>query len=188
MYQVLSLSSNIMIGILHLNAFSNHYKALNRQKLLEEGKTFILREQAILPEALQYNAEGKPFLLNSKVGLSISHTSELLCMAFNSLGCIGIDLETPRPALIKVAAKFLTPQEMQSVGQSLSALCGYWCAKEALFKYHGVKGAFLKSHFNVTGLWPHLEGCIVDPFRRAIPLKGFNYKTHMGVCAYEESA
>ncbi len=99
---------------------------------------------------LYYNDNNKPFI-NDPIyqSISISHTQHYLAIQLHCLPIAGIDLESQRPALVKIQHKFLTNEEIQLAQHTLSTLCLLWTAKEALFKIHGTINISLKKNIRI---------------------------------------
>lgn len=88
---------------------------------------------------IRKDEHGKPHLLSESGFISISHSYPyIVCMLDRQKHC-GIDIEIPRPQLLRIKHKFLDEQEQKQVGEDLELLCQYWSAKEALYKIHGRK-------------------------------------------------
>lgn len=86
------------------------------------------------------DAYGKPYLENSPFQISISHSHETAAVI--AAPClVGIDIQLLTPKIEKVAHKFLSTTEIQSIHPSytLAHLHVYWGAKEALYKAYGKK-------------------------------------------------
>lgn len=81
---------------------------------------------------------------DSVPAISISHSSSTLILAIGYCdGAIGVDIETPRPNLQRVAGRFLRSEELGMHDTSLPTLLRAWTAKEAAFKAIGVEGIML---------------------------------------------
>jgi 4'-phosphopantetheinyl transferase EntD len=185
MYKEFCPADAIQIGVLNIPAFMLK-QGLNRKAALHAGKAYIIEHCLKRTVDWSYNAEGSPVLHHKQAYMSVSHTSNILCVAINHRGRIGIDIEIPHTRLQTVRSKFLNEKEAQDAGDSLLNLCAYWCAKEALFKYHGKKGYFLKYDFSVWGAWPAFKGQIPET-NTHITLRGFMFEDHCCVFAYEKS-
>ncbi len=99
---------------------------------------------------LYYNDNNKPFI-NDPIyqSISISHTQHYLAIQLHRLPIAGIDIESERPALLKIQHKFLTNEEIPLAQHTLSGLCILWTAKEALFKIHGIANISLKKNIRI---------------------------------------
>lgn len=97
---------------------------------------------------IRKDEHGKPHLKSESDFISISHSYPYIaCMLDKQKHC-GIDIELPRPQLLRIKRKFLSEQELAQVGEDLKLLCQYWSAKEALYKIHGRKSlAFSENIF-----------------------------------------
>ena len=92
---------------------------------------------------------GKPFLRESNVHISLSHSYPFVAAQISALHAVGIDLEQPKEKLLHIAPRILSPTELQDAAQSLPKHCVYWCAKEALYKIDGKKGLHFSRQLNV---------------------------------------
>ena len=73
--------------------------------------------------------------------ISVSHTDDLAAVIMSRKGKVGIDLEKVRPRIGKVKDKFLNAFEIELLekGRELEQMTVAWCAKEALYKFYGVR-------------------------------------------------
>jgi phosphopantetheinyl transferase len=116
----------------------------------------------LLPNAkIIYDANGKPFPDDQKTHLSLSHSGNLIAMMIDSKHC-GIDIETIRPKITKIASKFLSDKELiacleEPVGLRMHV---YWCVKEALYKVEGAKNVSLKSDIFVENVLNPVTGTV----------------------------
>jgi len=108
----------------------------------------ILLEQVSGHEApsLQYTPEGKPFLPDGgKVG--ISHSRQMAAVIWHPHLDVGIDAEELRPQLFKIKEKFLSVSELALIHpDDLRTLTAFWCAKEAIYKWYGLKELQFNQH------------------------------------------
>jgi len=86
-----------------------------------------------------YNETGKPFIRNNHHKISISHSGDLAAVAISYTHAVGIDIEKIRDRVDRVANRFLSKVEMDSIGKEnrLEKLHIYWGAKESLYKLAG---------------------------------------------------
>lgn len=84
---------------------------------------------------LSHHPSGQPYIENSLLNISISHSSLTAAIAVSPTA-IGIDIELPRQALIHIAQKFLSPSEL-ALCTTPHQLLQAWTAKEAVFKCAG---------------------------------------------------
>ncbi|MBO3700037.1 4'-phosphopantetheinyl transferase superfamily protein [Roseivirga sp. E12] len=80
---------------------------------------------------------GKPHLKETSIGISMSHARGFGAAAINLKGEVGIDIETERAQIHRIAHKFLHPSEEAWAKGHGEKLTKIWSAKEALYKLHG---------------------------------------------------
>lgn len=90
------------------------------------------------PDAyLTHAPDGHPVLTIGKrtVSISISHCRDEAVVAISDGDePIGVDIETARQQLRRVAPKFLNNEELNAAGTTLHSLLRAWTAKEAVYK------------------------------------------------------
>lgn len=90
------------------------------------------------PNLINYHNNGRPYLDNAKIQISISHTIGFVAIMLHQTSLPGIDIELATRQVSKVASRFLSPEEYEvcrSNGGFLNRkLLLHWCAKEAIFK------------------------------------------------------
>lgn len=91
-----------------------------------------------------HTPEGAPVLSDGRI-ISISHSIGHAAIALANSGRIGIDVETLRPQLQKVAPRVLSDAELPVYGSSLESLLRAWTMKEAVYKAAGKAGLELAS-------------------------------------------
>ena len=88
-----------------------------------------------------HNASGKPEAMDQPgMHLSIAHHSTpdgCWAAVACSDSAIGIDVESEREQLHRIAPRFLSEAERAALGTSTAALAAAWAVKECMFKAHG---------------------------------------------------
>jgi 4'-phosphopantetheinyl transferase EntD len=113
------------------------FKAIQRKKEWLATRAMIneLTGQSI---QISYHSDGRPFLDNFPMNISISHTKGYAAVLFHSKANPGIDIELDSRSAEKVASRILSPLELEDCreneGYSNKKLLIHWCAKEAVFK------------------------------------------------------
>lgn len=89
--------------------------------------------------ALRHDNDGAPFLspTDGAPYISISHGAGYALLAVDSDSRIGVDIESPRPTLSRIAPRFMTADEMFVHGRTTASILRAWTAKEAIFKALG---------------------------------------------------
>lgn len=109
-------------------------KAQSRQTelLVEQLLLYIIFNKAT---TLLHKPNGAPYILESDLNISISHTVGYVCIATHPTQLIGIDIELLGTRVIKVRDKFLNENEKRWISKdNITANLIAWTAKEALFK------------------------------------------------------
>jgi len=125
------------------------------QKRLEylAGRALMkaLVESAQLPyEGLRKDEFGKPFLKVHPHSISLSHSYPYVAAQLSRDHIVGIDVEQIKEKLRQVGPRVLSSEEVKDAGDDLVKLCIYWCAKEALYKIHGVRNVLFSDHLHVS--------------------------------------
>lgn len=83
-----------------------------------------------------YGPERKPYLHNNAYNISISHSKDFTAILMSKKRRVGLDLEFMSSKILRIADKFLRPDELEHIekDQELYHLYLHWCAKEALYK------------------------------------------------------
>lgn len=109
----------------------------------------LLRKLGHEYTALQKDAWGRPYLVNSSVHVSIAHTDFFALVAIDGEAPIGIDMQLPSRKLQNVKEKFLNEEEIKDSGYDIEKLCIYWCAKEAIYKAYSGQSLSLKEDIHI---------------------------------------
>ena len=119
-------------------------------------------------ETIRYNKDGKPFLSN-KANISISHSSGYVALIVHEKALVGIDIQTPKTNIKKGSQLFMSPAEQKELGElnSFDKLHIYWCAKEALYKYAGIKELNLYSDLTIDNFSFEIKGKITGQIKKS---------------------
>lgn len=104
------------------------------------------------------NKNGKPFLYNSPLHISYSHTEQYAAAIVHSEKPCGIDMEHIQEKMVRVSSRFLSDSELQNTGEDLEKICIYWCAKEAMYKLYNLKNTEFKGNLKVAPFEKAMEG------------------------------
>jgi phosphopantetheinyl transferase len=117
------------------------YKTEIHQKQFLAKK--ILLQKLNLTDKISYLENGKPVLANDK-HISISHSKNFISIVLSNQP-IGVDMEFMQTKLIKVAPKFIHPDEQQLINiDNPPELLYFWTAKESIYKLIGKNGLSFK--------------------------------------------
>jgi phosphopantetheinyl transferase len=106
----------------------------------------LLGKQVII----DYDENGKPLLRDDKRQISISHTSGMVAVVIGNKFA-GVDVEKISGRVAKIAHKFLSPTELDSIDISNQMLHMYafWSAKETIYKIYGRKKLDFKDNIKI---------------------------------------
>ncbi len=98
---------------------------------------------------IEYTSNGKPFLKNNSLHISISHTNNFVAVSLSD-SPTALDIELCSPRVEKAASRFMHEEEWKFVqSDKISYLTIIWCAKETLYKYFDEYGVVFKKHFRI---------------------------------------
>ena len=143
-----------------------------REKAAER---LLLREAFGRPVSLRHDEQGAPFVEDSDVNISITHTPLLVALAVDDRHIIGIDAELmDRQQVLRVRDKFLNASEKQFItADDLAAHIIAWTAKEAI----------IKAERNSAIDWT--DGICLEPFAIDVPnLDQITLAAHCGTHRY----
>ncbi len=100
---------------------------------------------------LAYSEHGKPYLLNSSIYFSISHSSNVALLA--TADCeLGSDIQHIAPVSEKIAKRCFTPNEISWMHTQENGFYKLWTAKESIMKATGLGFALNPCDFDVLPL------------------------------------
>jgi 4'-phosphopantetheinyl transferase len=116
-----------------------------------------------------YDAHSKPYIKDSSLKISISHSYGLVAVIIDREKETGIDIEIIKPKIERIASKFMSNDELQYIDQAhrIEALYVHWCAKEALYKLYGKKELIFRENLLVEPFEYKQEGHIAASIRAA---------------------
>ena len=109
----------------------------------------LLPHLTTVPVLLCTDPLGKPYLQDTSLHVSISHTTSTVAVILSDLYEVGIDIEYIHPKVLRVKEKFLSPVELTETQDSLVKTMVYWCTKETLYKLYSQKKLLFKEHLAV---------------------------------------
>jgi len=114
-----------------VESFKNHQRKLEWLSVRTLLKSMLGKDGKIV-----YGPERKPYLHNNSFNISISHSKNLTAILMSKKKRVGLDLEFMANKILRIADKFLRPEELEQIekDKELYHLYLHWCAKEALYK------------------------------------------------------
>jgi 4'-phosphopantetheinyl transferase len=144
------INGEISIGLLDLASFSQSKNIIVKREQEKSGTLFLLDHLVESGASkLRYTSENKPYLSDSSLHISISHSHNMLAIIATNAHSTGIDIELIRDKILRVRHKFLNHTEAEFAGSDLHRLTTIWGAKEAMYKAYGLKGVDFREHLEV---------------------------------------
>ena len=152
LYLKKELDNEAVIGVWQITETEEELKELSSTPSDEmEEISFIrsesLRKQRLAVRALlntlfddkvylSHHDNGKPYLENNPVNISITHTEKYVAVILHDEENVGIDIESLDRDFSAVEKKALSEDEIDDLEDDKrnEQLAIYWCAKEAVFK------------------------------------------------------
>ena len=152
LYLKKELENEAVIGVWQITETEDELKELSSTPSDEmEEISFIrsesLRKQRLAVRALlntlfddkvylSHHDNGKPYLENNPVNISITHTEKYVAVILHEEENVGIDIESLDRDFSAVEKKALSEDEIDDLEDDKrnEQLAIYWCAKEAVFK------------------------------------------------------
>lgn len=101
----------------------------------------------------QMDDQGKPYLVNYDYHISLSHSYDYAAVMISrdSEKKVGLDMEIIKHKIKLVRHKFLSDVELaqKQIGDNINGLYVCWCAKEAIYKWHGRKELEFKRDIHI---------------------------------------
>ena len=101
----------------------------------------------------QMDTHGKPYLVNYDYHISLSHSYDYAAVMISRDATIkvGVDMEMIKHKIKLIKHKFLTDLELaqKQIGDNIDGLYVCWCAKEAIYKWHGKKELEFKRDIHI---------------------------------------
>ena len=148
---------------------ANRYNEMLAERLLLE---IICKS----PTVLEHTIDGMPYISNSDLHISITHTYGAVCVAVNDKRPIGIDIERKGSRVLRVRDKFLNEMEKRFIpdnDEDMNVVA--WTAKEALFKVIPETGIDFKDDLQLNPFAIEGEEMITfgGPHSRTTPIKNY---------------
>ncbi len=108
-------------------------ESLRKQRLAVRALLHTLFDEKVY---LSHHDNGKPYLENNPVNISITHTEKYVAVILHEEENVGIDIESLDRDFSAVEKKALSEDEIDDLEDEKrnEQLAIYWCAKEAVFK------------------------------------------------------
>lgn len=132
-------------------------EARRKEKLAERALLNIIFPEKVY---LGHHDNGKPYIQNSAVEISISHTNRFVAIIVHDEEDVGIDIECLDRDFSAVEKKALSEEEIDDLSKKNHnlQLAIYWCAKEAIYKRMSQNGVDFALQIEIEKFTPKDNG------------------------------
>ena len=132
-------------------------ESLRRQRLAVRALLNELFDEKVY---LSHHDNGKPYIENNPINISITHTEKYVAVILHDEEEVGIDIESLDRDFSAVEKKALSEDEIDDLGEERrnEQLAIYWCAKEAIFKRVSVYNLDFAEQIEIERFRPRGEG------------------------------
>ncbi|MGI4749470.1 MAG: 4'-phosphopantetheinyl transferase family protein [Janthinobacterium lividum] len=114
------------------------------------GTRVLLRKMLNTEEYIDCKVDeyGKPYLTAIPYHISLSHSYDYAAVMISKNKSVGIDIEKIEQKVVRIAHKFMRPEELAFIQpeHKINQLYACWCAKEAVYKCYGRKEISFLNH------------------------------------------
>jgi phosphopantetheine--protein transferase-like protein len=109
---------------------------------------------------LGHHDNGRPFLQNSLIEISISHTGRFACVLTHDEESVGVDVESLDRNFSSVEKKALSDEEIENLSDRNRELhlAIHWSVKEAIYKRMSLTDVDFARQINIRKFTPRDEG------------------------------
>jgi len=154
LYLVKELDNTARIGIWQITETEEELKELSSTPTDEMEEISYIRSESLRKQRLAVRAllnelfedkvylahhdNGKPYIENNSINISITHTDKYVAVILDDNDEVGIDIESLDRDFSAVERKALSEDEIDDLEEDKAEkneqLAIYWCAKEAIYK------------------------------------------------------
>ncbi len=162
-------------------------ESLRKQRLAVRALLDAMFEDKVY---LSHHDNGKPYIENNAINISITHTDRYVAVILNDEDEVGIDCESLDRDFTAVERKALSKEELEDLDdeQKNEQLAIYWCAKEAIFKLTSQYDVDFIEQIHIDGFKFRDEGELSaiftdkDGYEQELTLYYFTFDRHVLVC------
>ena len=162
-------------------------ESLRKQRLAVRAVLETMFEEKVY---LSHHDNGKPYIENNAINISITHTDPYVAVILNDEDEVGIDCESLNRDFSAVEKKALSDEEIGDLEdeQKNEQLAIYWCAKEAIFKLTSQYDVDFAEQIQIDGFRYRNEGELSatftdkDGYEQELNLYYFTFDRHVLVC------
>ncbi len=159
-------------------------ESLRKQKLAVRALLDTMFEEKVY---LSHHDNGKPYIENEAINISITHTEKYVAVLLNDSEEVGIDCESLDRDFSAVEKKALSDEEIEDLDDEKrnEQLAIYWCAKEAVYKKMSQYNVDFAEQIEIDSFHPKGEGELEatftdkDGFEEELNLKYMVFDRHV---------
>lgn len=101
--------------------------------------SFLVNRYVKSSTKLAYQQGGKPYLPDFPIEISVTHTKNLVGVAFSKTGPVGVDIEFVSDRINRISGRFMNDKELNNTQHESGSTHRmiYWTMKEAMLKLRG---------------------------------------------------
>ena len=166
-------------------------ESLRKQKLAVRALLDAMFEEKVY---LSHHDNGKPYIENNAVNISITHTDKYVAVILDDRNDVGIDCESLDRDFSAVEKKAFSEEEIEDLDDERrnEQLAIYWCAKEAVYKKISQYGVDFAEQIEIDSFHPRGEGALEatfihkDGYEEEFELRYMTFDRHVLVWTEEE--
>ena len=134
-------------------------ESMRKQRLAVRALLNTLFDEKVY---LSHHDNGKPYIENNAVNISITHTEKYVAVILHEENDCGIDIESLDRDFSAVEKKALSEEEIEELDDDAAdrrtQLAIYWCAKEAVYKKMSQYHVDFAEQIEIEDVRPRKEG------------------------------
>ena len=100
-------------------------------------------------DSIEKDEYGKPYFVSKDYPISITHAGDYAGFMYTQDRECGIDIEQITHRIERIQHKFIREDEKAFAEAGLKGMYMVWCAKEAMYKYYGLKALDFKANLQL---------------------------------------
>lgn len=129
-------------------------KNLNKDLVNKKITDLLTNKLQVGEIRIDHLDSGQPFIENiEQLNISISHSTEWICIYISEDYAVGVDIEELSPKLQKITNQFINTREEEIfINPNLETLQLIWGAKEAIYKYFAGEFTALEKQVSIENI------------------------------------
>jgi phosphopantetheinyl transferase (holo-ACP synthase) len=129
-------------------------KNLNKDLVNQKINDLLTNKLQIGEIRIDHLDSGQPFIENiEQLNISISHSSEWICIYISEDYAVGVDIEELNPKLEQIKTQFINTREEEIfIKPNLETLQLIWGAKESIYKYFAGEFTSLEKQVSIENI------------------------------------